>query len=144
MTQNDATQKITKEYQVIKAHGTEIWETTVEVCTESRIIFTLNGGIIGDLSITPLDLEAFAIGYLICEGYICSSEEIQEITISLPNISVRTGTGSVPSGKFSKNSSGGSCVICSQEACKTHFLTVLVCSVKGSVTVPGKRSCIVI
>lgn len=109
MTQNDTIQKITKEYQVIKAQGTEIRETTVEVCTESRIIFTLNGGIIGDLSITPLDLEAFAIGYLICEGYIYSSEEIQEITISLPNISVKTNTGAVPSGEFSKNSSGGSC-----------------------------------
>ncbi len=110
MTEADSTTLgITKEYQVIKAHGDEIRETTVEVCTESRIIFTLNGCIIGDLSITPLDLEAFAVGYLICEGYICSRSEIEEISINLPDISVTTRTGATPSGQFSKNSSGGSC-----------------------------------
>lgn len=110
MIQTDSTiLGITKEYQVIKAHGDEIQETTVEVCTESRIIFSLNGCIIGDLSITPLDLESFAVGYLICEGYICSKSEIKEISIHLPNISVTTNTGAAPSGQFSKNSSGGSC-----------------------------------
>ncbi|MDX8548786.1 formate dehydrogenase accessory sulfurtransferase FdhD [Methanospirillum sp. J.3.6.1-F.2.7.3] len=110
MTQIDSlTLGITKEYLVIKAHGTECRDATVEVCTESRIIFSLNGSIVGDLSITPLDLEAFAIGYLICEGYICSREEIEKITINLPDISVKTNTGAVPSGQFSKNSSGGSC-----------------------------------
>ncbi|MDD3573438.1 MAG: formate dehydrogenase accessory sulfurtransferase FdhD [Methanospirillum sp.] len=102
-------QNITKEIQVVKAHGDETKETTVEVCMESRIVFSLNGCIVGDLSITPLDLKAFATGYLICEGYICAMEEIEDISIDLPNISVTTRNGEVPVGKFSKNSSGGSC-----------------------------------
>lgn len=102
---------VTRTYPVIKASGTEITETTVEVCTESRIIFTLNGNVIGDLSITPIDLEAFAIGYLICEGYICSIQEIKSIAINLPIISVTTTTESsdLVSGQYSRNSSGGSC-----------------------------------
>ena len=103
--------EVTRTYLVIKASGTEITKTTVEVCTESRIILTLNGSVVGDLSITPIDLEAFAIGYLICEGYVCSLQEINTITINLPKISVTTTTESsdLVSGQFSRNSSGGSC-----------------------------------
>lgn len=102
--------EITRTYQVIKASDDDFRETTVEVWTESRIIVTLNVAVIGDLSITPLDLEAFAIGYLICEGYICSLQEIEKINIDLPNIAVTTSTPlSESPGQFSKNSSGGSC-----------------------------------
>lgn len=102
--------EITRICQVIKASGADFRETTVEVCTESRTIITLNGSVVGDLSITPLDLEEFAIGYLICEGYVCSLQEIETININLPNIAVTTSTP-LPDrpGQFSKNSSGGSC-----------------------------------
>jgi len=100
---------ITNECQVIKIAGDETRDATVEVCIESRVIFSLNGCVVGDLSITPLDLEAFAVGYLICEGYISSREEIEEIQISLPCISVTTRDGKVPVRDFSMNSSGGSC-----------------------------------
>jgi len=107
---DDTIPKITKKYPVIKVKDNNPAETVVEVCTESRIIFTLNGVRVGDLSITPLDLDAFAIGYLICEGYLCSVDEIEKTSINLPNIDVITKNSSnVTPGEFSKNSSGGSC-----------------------------------
>lgn len=112
MTPNtdDTIPEITKKYQVIRVKDKIPVETTVEVCTESKVIFTLNEACVGELSITPLDLEAFAIGYLICEGYICSMDEIEKITINLPNIDVITRNPScITSGKYAKNSSGGSC-----------------------------------
>ena len=102
--------EITKKFPVIKYQGNNPLETVVEVCTESRILFSLNGVLVGDLSVTPIDLEAFAIGYLICEGYICSMDEIQKTTINLPNIDITTRNPStITTGQFSKNSSGGSC-----------------------------------
>ena len=102
--------EITKRYPVIRVRDAIPSETTVEVCTESRIIVNLDGACIGDLSVTPLDLEAFAVGYLICEGYLCSPGEIETIAIDLPNIDIRTKNPSTAtSERFSKNSSGGSC-----------------------------------
>jgi FdhD protein len=102
---------VTRLYPVIKSDGTGIAETTVEVCTESRVILFLNDIIIGDLSVTPVDLEAFAIGYLICEGYICFVQNISDINITLPEIRVTASCpdGNPVCGRFSKNSSGGSC-----------------------------------
>lgn len=108
--QETAILDITKRYVVLKAHGNVTTQETVEVCTESRVIITLNGAVIGDLSITPIDLEPFALGYLICEGYICSPDEIDSITIHLPHIDVITkNPANLNIGTFSKNSSGGSC-----------------------------------
>jgi FdhD protein len=102
---------VTIMYQVVKISGDEKSQTTVEVCTESRVILFLNDVIIGDLSITPVELEAFAIGHLICEGYICTVKEITSIKVSLPEIRVTTEYNSecTNNGHFSKNSSGGSC-----------------------------------
>ena len=102
---------VTRTYPVIKASGDQVQETTVEVCSESRIIFYLNDIVVGDLSVTPVDLEAFAVGYLICEGYLCSIEQITAISIALPEIRVTSPENRDISkdGCFSKNSSGGSC-----------------------------------
>jgi len=101
---------VTVMYQVVKVTGDTEQKTSVEVCTESRVILILNDVIIGDLSITPVDLEAFAVGHLICEGYICSVQDIRSISISLPEIRITTvNPECLPQGQFSKNSSGGSC-----------------------------------
>ena len=101
---------VTRTYEVIRVTGDSAEDTTVEVCSESRIIFYLNGVVIGDLSITPIDLKPFTLGYLICEGYLTGIDQIEEITIDLPEIRVTAciDRGEVP-GSFSKNSSGGSC-----------------------------------
>lgn len=102
---------VTREFPVIKVTGDQVSETTVEVCTESRVVLSLNGVVIGDLSITPTDLEAFAVGHLICEGYLGSLQQITSISIALPEIGVTalcSPEKTIP-GQFSKNSSGGSC-----------------------------------
>jgi len=102
---------VTVMYPVTRVTGDVVQEKSVEVCTESRVILYLNDVVIGDLSITPVDIEAFATGHLICEGYLTSIKDITAIHIDLPHVRV---TASCPvehssSGKFSKNSSGGSC-----------------------------------
>lgn len=102
---------LTRHYPVLRFDGDTAQKTDVEVCTESRVIISLNGVVIGDLSVTPIDLRPFVTGYLICEGYICSISQITGITVSLPEIRV-TAFGcpdeEIPD-QFSKNSSGGSC-----------------------------------
>jgi FdhD protein len=109
--QQDEISEVTKEYPVIRVNGDQIQETTVELCSESRVILFLNDIAIGDLSITPVDLKAFATGYPICEGYLCSADQIIAINISLPEIRITASCNMEPwaSGQFSKNSSGGSC-----------------------------------
>lgn len=102
---------VTMSYPVFRVNGTDGVETRVEVCTESRVILLLNETIIGDLSITPMNLEEFALGYLICEGYITSPDQVSRISVSLPDIRITCPDlrSNSLSGRFSKNSSGGSC-----------------------------------
>jgi FdhD protein len=109
--QNGSIPGVTIMYPVIRVSGDTSSQTSVEVCTESRVILYLNDVIIGDLSLTPVDLEAFVVGHLICEGYICKVQEINAISITLPEIRITTSctTDNTHQGSFSKNSSGGSC-----------------------------------
>ncbi len=109
-SQDEGIPGVTVIFPVTKVSDNTISQTSVEVCTESRVILYLNDVVIGDLSITPVDLESFAIGHLICEGYICRIQEITSIDISLPDIRITTVTlPECTTGHFSKNSSGGSC-----------------------------------
>lgn len=110
MNQREFVPGVTGRCPVIKYSGGRHYESSVEVCKESRVILFLNGVIIADLSITPLDTEPFVVGFLICEGYICSSDQIEDISISLPEIRVSASVDpeEIPC-RFSKNSSGGSC-----------------------------------
>lgn len=110
LKKKDSDTDVTRTYEVIRVTGDSTEETTVEVCSESRIVLYLNGVVIGDLSITPIDLKPFVFGYLICEGYLTGIDQIEEITIGLPDIRVTASIDpeNVP-GCFSKNSSGGSC-----------------------------------
>ncbi len=102
---------VTSRYPVIRADDHGVSETTVEICTESRAVIILNDRIIGDLSLTPTDLEAFAAGYLVCEGYIGSVRDITDMRISLPEIRITVEKVADESicCRYSMNSSGGSC-----------------------------------
>lgn len=108
---NEGIPGVTIMYPVVKVSDNSIHESLVEVCTESRVMLYLNDILIGDLSITPVDLEAFTIGHLICEGYISDVKEIISIHLVLPEIRVisECNSDSNCKGNFSKNSSGGSC-----------------------------------
>lgn len=110
-SQHEGIPGVTIMYPVVKVSDESAQQSSVEVCTESRVKLFLNDILIGDLSITPVDLEAFAIGHLICEGYICEVKGITSIQIALPEIRVTTENDLKNSlnGQFSKNSSGGSC-----------------------------------
>ncbi|HTY90451.1 MAG TPA: formate dehydrogenase accessory sulfurtransferase FdhD [Methanocella sp.] len=69
------------------AHGID-----AEVCVEDSVNLLINGTRVASLTITPADLEAFARGYLVCEGLIRSVKDIRSIDVQWPNVDV-----SVPS-----------------------------------------------
>ncbi len=75
-TENTMTEKttsfndITQEYDIIDITENGISQTWVEVCVEDSINLLVNGTRVASLTITPRDLEAYAYGYLICEGIV--------------------------------------------------------------------------
>jgi len=77
---------ITQEYDVIKISENNISQTWVEVCVEDSINLLVNGTRVASLTITPRDLEAYAYGYLVCEGIVSGIDAITEVHVDYPNI----------------------------------------------------------
>jgi FdhD protein len=62
--------------------------TVVEVCIEDCISILLNSLSVAYLKVTPADLEAFAVGHMICEGFVPSYQDIRSVVIDYPEIHV--------------------------------------------------------
>lgn len=60
--------------------------TGVEVCVEERVNLLLNGTRIASLAMTPADLEAFACGYLVCEGFTRSVRDVERVDVWWPEV----------------------------------------------------------
>jgi len=84
---NDQSPPVTQAYDIINVDD-DIYQTWVDVCVEDSINLIVNGTRIASLTISPRDLEAYAYGYLICEGIVADISEIQDVSIDLPNINV--------------------------------------------------------
>ena len=67
MNQNEA---MTRDHEILSVREDIVEQTTVQVCIEDTITITLNGIPVTTLKITPVDLESFAVGFLICEGLV--------------------------------------------------------------------------
>jgi FdhD protein len=80
---------ITQDYDIIDIDGEIIAETRAEVCVEESVNLLVNGTRLASLTITPQDLEAFAYGYLICEGIVPGISSIEEVRIEYPDIHTR-------------------------------------------------------
>jgi FdhD protein len=60
----------------------------VDVCVEESVNLLLDGRRIASLTMTPADLEAFAYGYLVCEGLAKSAAEVSRVDVRWPNVEV--------------------------------------------------------
>jgi FdhD protein len=78
--------EVTQDYDIIDIDGENISETRADVCVEESINLLVNGTRLASLTITPRDLEAFAYGYLICEGIAPGMDSIEEVRIEYPDI----------------------------------------------------------
>ena len=77
---------ITQEYDVIDITENGISQTWVEVCVEDSVNLLVNGIRVASLTISPNDLEAYAYGYLICEGIVSGIDAITDVHVDYPNI----------------------------------------------------------
>lgn len=92
---------MTRDHEILSVREDTVEQTTVQVCIEDTITITLNGIPVTTLKITPVDLDSFAVGFLICEGLISDTGCISSIDIDPALISVTveecTLEGSSPS-----------------------------------------------
>jgi FdhD protein len=79
---------ITEAYDILDITEDGIRQTWVEVCTEESVNLIVNGERLASLTITPQDLEAYAYGYLVCEGIVPNIRAISDVRIELPDIYV--------------------------------------------------------
>jgi FdhD protein len=79
---------MTREHTVVSVKEGRVEPASVHVCLEENVSLSLNGTPITTLKITPDDLEAFAIGFLICEGLVRDPGDISDILIDIPEIAV--------------------------------------------------------
>ena len=81
-------QALTSKYRVVRVENKEASEAEVEVCVEDSVNLQVNGIRVASLTITPADLEPFALGYIVCEGLVRTPEEVLSIDVEYPNINV--------------------------------------------------------
>ena len=77
---------VTQEYDVIEITENDISRTWVEVCVEESVNLLVNGTRVASLTISPNNLEAYAYGYLICEGIVSDIDAISDVQVEYPNI----------------------------------------------------------
>jgi len=85
----DRGNRMTREHTVVSVKEDRVEEALVHVCLEENISLYLNDTHITTLKITPQDLEAFAIGFLICEGLVRDPGDISDVFIDIPDIKVQ-------------------------------------------------------
>jgi len=77
---------VTQDYDILEIDGEEVAEARAEVCVEESVNLFVNGTRLAGLTITPRDLDAFACGYLVCEGIVPGMKSIEDVRIDYPDI----------------------------------------------------------
>jgi len=77
---------LTRKYDVITITENSFDRTWVEVCVEDSVNLIVNGTRVASLTISPDNLEAYAYGYLICEGIVSGIDDITDVYVEYPNI----------------------------------------------------------
>lgn len=89
-------------YGVTAIDRDRVFSGGMSLCREDEASFLLNGAPVNNFKITHRDIEAFAYGHLVCEGYVKTVDEVEEVNIQWPAIEART-SGS-PDGIYSAES----------------------------------------
>jgi FdhD protein len=77
---------ITAGYNAISIERDTAQGIVADVCVEDSANLLINGMRVASLTITPAELEAFAYGYLICEGLINSVDDVSGLEIQWPDV----------------------------------------------------------
>lgn len=83
---------LTKGYDVVTIEETGIGNTRVEVCVEDTVTLLLDGVRIANLTMTPAELEAFGLGYVVCEGLVPDASAVESMAADGLTVHVRTST----------------------------------------------------
>ncbi len=78
----------TLKYEAIEVIGETVACIAPDVCVEESVGLVLNGSRVATLTMTPDDLEAFALGYLKCEGIINKAGDVARLEVKYPDIEV--------------------------------------------------------
>ncbi|HEY3274711.1 MAG TPA: formate dehydrogenase accessory sulfurtransferase FdhD [Methanocella sp.] len=100
ITASGPPEELTASFDVVALDRDRTVRTGAEVCVEESVNLLLNGTRMASLTMTPADLEAFAYGYLVCEGIARSMKDINRVEVRWPDIvatmqSVRDGDASL-------------------------------------------------
>ncbi len=83
---------LTREYDVYTVSETGIGNGRVEVCVEDTVTLLLDDTRIANLTVTPAELEEFALGYAVCEGLIPGPSAVESIAVDDRTVHIRTNT----------------------------------------------------
>ncbi len=72
---------LTRRVNVIMADGDGVRRERAEVCVESTVELRVNGARLVRLALTRDRLEAFACGFLVCEGVVPSVDAIESVAV---------------------------------------------------------------
>jgi len=78
--------EVTRDYDILDIDGENVAGTRADVCVEETVNLLVNGARIASLTVSPRDLEAFAYGYLVCEGIVPGIDAIEDVRIDYPDI----------------------------------------------------------
>jgi FdhD protein len=77
----DGARGLTRELEVIAAEGTVVMRRTAEVCVESTVELRVNGVPLVRLALSRDRLEAFARGFLVCEGVVDAVGAVESVSV---------------------------------------------------------------
>ncbi len=109
---------LTRRVRVIMADGEGVRREEAEVCVESTVELRVNGARLVRLALTRDRLEAFASGFLVCEGVVPSVDAIASIAVDGDVIDVRVPSLAGPPPGVELRTSGCPGLACGLDACR--------------------------
>ena len=109
---------LTRPVEAIVADGAGVRQEIAEVCVESTVELRVNGTCLVRLALTRDRLEAFACGFLVCEGVVPSVEAIASVAVEGGVVDARVpGLGGAPP-DIELRTSGCPGLACGLDACR--------------------------
>jgi len=110
--------RLTRTVDVIAVDGNGARPARAEVCVESTIELRVNGERLVRLALSRDRLEAFARGFLVCEGVVPSVDAIASIAVDGDVIDARVPALAAPPGEVELRTSGCPGLAWGLEACQ--------------------------
>jgi FdhD protein len=86
ITRAEPPEELTASFDIVALDRDRTVRTGAEVCVEESVNLLLNETRVASLTMTPADLEAFAYGYLVCEGLARSVKDVDSVEVRWPDV----------------------------------------------------------